>query len=270
MLQIHTHKAASAKLDPAIIEKKNIEKQDIYYFPSSIQMLISLLSQSKTFSPLSVKRCIERANVSANDLIPWADFSHPVSDSYGRKLVFHGGYFEIMVMSWAPGDYSAIHDHGCAQWGAVQSFGRADHYVYEYKKGGLTTRYPAHYRPGMIHEVDNSLIHQMGNPGETSFFSLHVYGCVSHREMITGNARIFDLLDGCVHYGDGGAFFCLPEENIKRRRYGIRGDEETTFRHHQQMSDRLKRILAVQDSPTLRQKLEQLDRSLVQLKGTSI
>ncbi|MGF1515340.1 MAG: cysteine dioxygenase family protein [Elainellaceae cyanobacterium] len=194
--------------------------------------------------------------------MPWADFSHPVADSYGRKLVFHGGHFEIMVMSWVPGDCSAIHDHGGAQWGAVQCFGAAEHYIYGYRQGSLTTLKLAHYTPGMIHQVDHSLIHQMGNASDMPFLSLHVYGCASPRQMITGDARIFDLFEGSIQYTDGGVFFCLADAQIKRRHLGLWGDAETQLRHHRHMRDRIQRILAGQASSTLEEKLERLNDAI--------
>ena len=237
----------------------------INQLPLSFQTLIHSLYQTQNFAPNHVKDCVAQANITPEDLMPWADFSHPVTDSYGRKFVFHGGYFEVMVMSWAPGDYSAIHDHGCAQWGAVQCFGKADHYIYAYDQGVLTTLRPAHYTPRMIHDVDNGLIHQMGNPGDTPFLSLHVYGCTDHQELITGNARIFDLLEGNTQSTNGGVFFCLPDHLINQRRQGLRGDTETTLRHHQQMRDRIRRILATQESSKLSLKLAQLDREIARL-----
>ncbi|MBK8652429.1 MAG: hypothetical protein IPN20_00430 [Haliscomenobacter sp.] len=51
-------------------------------------------------------------------ITPWADFDHPDADSYGRKMAYKGPNFEIMVMSWKPGDFSSIHDHGHTQWGS--------------------------------------------------------------------------------------------------------------------------------------------------------
>ena len=63
-------------------------------------------------TPAIARQCVLDANLRAEDLTAWADFDHPVEDSYGRRLVYDGGDFEIMVMSWAPGDFSAIHDHG--------------------------------------------------------------------------------------------------------------------------------------------------------------
>jgi predicted metal-dependent enzyme (double-stranded beta helix superfamily) len=213
--------------------------------------LIETLQRSPHFTPHQIKQLVENVHITAAELMPWADFDHPVTDSYGRKLVYDGGHFEIMVMSWMPGDFSAIHDHGATQWGAVQCFGAAEHYIYRFANGLLTTEKSAHYTPGMVRVVDHNLIHQMGNSGNEPFLSLHVYGCTQPTPSITGNARIFDLLEGSIQYTDGGVFFCLPEDQINQRVYDIRGDRESTLRHHQQMGDRLCRILSNQDAPEL-------------------
>lgn len=225
---------------------------------SKLQTLIRTLQLSRYFTSAQVKETLLQINISSEELMPWADFDHPVADSYGRKLVYNGGHFEIMVMSWVPGDFSAIHDHGFTQWGAVQCFGAAEHYIYQFAKGTLRTVEAAHYTPGMIRSVDHNLIHQMGNAGSEPFLSLHVYGCGHPRTAITGNARIFDLLEGSVQYTDGGVFFCLPEAQIIRRTYGVTGNRKTTLRHHHQMGDRLRRILEDQNDPALADKLSLL------------
>ncbi|MEM9135952.1 MAG: cysteine dioxygenase family protein, partial [Cyanobacteria bacterium P01_F01_bin.42] len=115
--------------------------------------------------PQAIKTLVEEANITADELMPWATLDHPLEDSYGRRLVFNSGRFEIMVMSWVPGDFSAIHDHGSTQWGAVQCFGAGDHYTYRLKQGYLSALGTAHYSYGMVRAVSNSLIHQMGNTG---------------------------------------------------------------------------------------------------------
>lgn len=222
--------------------------ESFHSYPINIQKLIHHLQSGKNFTPIQIKEIIAEANISSEDLFPWADFNHPVADSYGRKLVFNGGHFEVMVMSWLPGDFSAIHDHGSTQWGAVQCFGVAEHYIYSFKDGILKTEKPAHYTPYQIHTVDHDLIHQMGNSGNDPFLSLHVYGCAESTENITGNARIFDLLEECIQYTDGGVFFCLPQSQINYRVPGIKGDMETTLRYHRLMRDRVRRILQSKDN----------------------
>ncbi|NEP56551.1 MAG: cysteine dioxygenase [Symploca sp. SIO2G7] len=234
-------------------------------YPVSLQRLISRLKQTTNFTPAQVKNFVLKASIAEQDLMPWADFQHPVTDSYGRKLVFDGGHFEIMVMSWLPGDFSAIHDHGATQWGAVQCFGAAKHYIYSFTKGMLKPLKPAHYNPGMVHAVDHNLIHQMGNSGDKPFLSLHVYGCQEFEETITGNARIFDLLEHSIQYTDGGVFFCLPETKINHRSQGVEADRETTLKQHYLMSDRIHRILKIQKNADLEQKLALLQEKIQQL-----
>lgn len=232
--------------------------------PLSLAKLIETLRNQPNLSPDLARQCLLAAGIQAEDLMPWATFDHPATDSYGRRLVYETDTFEIMVMSWVPGDWSAIHDHGCAQWGAVQCFGAAEHYAYRLKDRQLQAQPAEHYTPGSVQAIDRHLIHQMGNPGPHQFLSLHLYGCDRPCHPITGNARIFDLLEGCVHYTQGGAFFCLPEEQITRRQSGICGDYQTIERHHQQMRDRIRRILAVspEPKPALQDKLAQLEQQL--------
>ena len=211
--------------------------------PSSLRRLIQDLQAQPHLTPLEVQQFILAAEVSAQDLLPWATFDHPVMDSYGRRMIFDGGHFEVMAMSWQPGDMSAIHDHGGTQWGAVQCFGQAAHYIYEYKDQTLTAKESAPYQPGMIRPVNHQLIHQMGNLGTHPFLSLHVYGSPHVQGEITGDARIFDLWEGSIQYTDGGVFFDLPEELINRKEFGLKGDRKSTERHHQQMYQRLSQLL---------------------------
>ncbi len=211
--------------------------------PVSLQCLIFLLSQTKQLTSDRVYQSLLHANVKQSELMPWATFDHPVADSYGRNLVYHGGYFEIMVMSWVPGDVSAIHDHGQAQWGAVQCFGQAIHTVYELVGRKLHPLADLPLFPSRIVEVNHDLIHQMSNCSQKPFLSLHIYGCPDANDSITGDARIFDLWSDNIQYTNGGVFFCLPETEISHRGQKIEADPLTTLRHHQQMRDRILRIL---------------------------
>ena len=231
-------------------------------YPLQLQQLIRRLQKTPYLTPEQTKEAVEQANLSTADLMPWASFDHPVSDSYGRKLVFYGGHFEIMVMSWLPGDFSAIHDHGQTQWGAVQCFGSAEHFVYQLEGDRLSSPTPAPYTPKMVRAVDHSLIHQMGNSSDQPFLSLHIYGCGDASHSITGNARIFDLFENSIQHTDGGVFFDLPEAQINHRRYGLSAATETIFMHHCLMRDRLQRILedrsgTIQLTPSQIQRFQQ-------------
>jgi hypothetical protein len=69
--------------------------------------------------------------------------------------------------------------------------------------------------------ITPGLIHQMGNPGQQRFLSLHVYGCREPRPAITAAARVFELDEGCIQFTNGGVFFGLPESDILCRQAGL-------------------------------------------------
>ena len=210
--------------------------------PARVQALIQAIQNQTDLNPQKACQCVAEANLQAEDLMLWADFDHPLADSYGRHLIYDGGNFEIMVMSWAPGDFSAIHDHGEAQWGAVQSFGHAEHSVYQLQHNRLSIEDIMPFSTGSVIAVDHDLIHQMGNPSQHPFLSLHVYGSATHQGAITGSARIFDLLADKIQFTDGGVFFCLPDELVTHEIVGLQGDDSATLRHHLQMLARLQRM----------------------------
>ena len=208
--------------------------------PISLQQIVANLKEVKSAKPAQVRKIVLNAGVRADDLGKWADFDHPVSDSYGRKLVYKGDRFEIMVMSWRPGDFSTIHDHGHTQWGAVQIFGPAEHATFRIDEEALITTSRQVVNPGDAVGVSHTLIHQMGNPTSDKFFlSLHIYGTMQNMENVTSDARIFDLCNNTIQRVDGGVFFALPEKGIKSIESGPIGDFPTKLRHTLEMSRRL-------------------------------
>ncbi len=216
---------------------------DLSQLPTSLKSIAQALQHEKELKPSKVAQIIKNANVQPKDLEPWADFDHPVEDSYGRKMAYKGAHFEIMVMSWRPGDFSAIHDHGHTQWGAVQIFGPAEHATFRVEDGYISTLARWIVTPGDIVGVGHSLVHQMGNPTTDTFFlSLHVYGDIAPIESVTGDARIFDLENETIQRVDGGVFFALPENQIKRIEPGPRADFPTRLRYMVELIRRLRKM----------------------------
>lgn len=206
-------------------------KQSLSSFPVSLQDLISRMEREDISSPRDVMRLLNETNVSEEDLKTWARFNHDLADSYGREMVFKGKNFEVMVMSWCPGDFSAIHDHGQTQWGAVKIFGPAEHATFSVINDEISTLSRSVVTPGTVVGVGHSLIHQMGNPTENTFFlSMHVYGLEASVDNVTGDARIFDPVKGEILFVDGGVFYNLPDDAIKRRVSGPKGDFPTRLR----------------------------------------
>lgn len=157
---------------------------------------------------------LKKAELKIEDLVPFADFTHPPKDGYGRKMVVLDDRFEIMVMSWNPGDFSAIHDHGYTQWGAVQVFGNVMHNIYT-NAGGVFKLSKQEILPkGSIAKVNNALIHQMGNVTSEPYLTLHLYGSDDTEGIITADAKIYELECNLIKHTTGGAFFNLPDSEV--------------------------------------------------------
>lgn len=213
--------------------------------PPSLAYIAERMSGQTHMKPAEVRRIILDAKVEPEDLQPWAAFDHPVQDSYGRKLAHRGDKFEIMVMSWRPGDFAAIHDHGHTQWGAVQIFGPAEHATFRIEDEVISTLARWTVTPGDVIGVSHTLLHQMGNPTEDTFFlSLHVYGEPDGVDSVTGDARVLDLKNNLVQHVDGGVFYALQPDAVGRTEPGPLPDFPTRLRHVTELTRRLRRMAA--------------------------
>jgi len=186
--------------------------------PPSLQKIIDGIRRHQhSMKPSLVKKIVLEAGVKMEDLNPWETYNHLKVDSYGRKLVFAADFFEIMVMSWTPGDVSAIHDHGYTQWGAVQVFGSAEHATFLVQDDSINTLSREVIQPGKVIAVGHQLVHQMANRSQERFLSLHVYGVNTEefaQESVTADAQIWNITDGVVQRTSGGVFFALADEQI--------------------------------------------------------
>ncbi len=218
--------------------------------PEKVRRLIEAIQACDRLTPTTTRMLLEASDITTEDLELWIDFDHPKADSYGRKMVFDGGCFELMVMSWAPGDMASIHDHGYTQWGAVKMLGRAEHAIFKVEDGVMTTAERRIFEPGSVVGVGHDLIHQMGNPGSKPFLSLHLYGCYERDGDITADANLYDLDEGKVQITTGGVFFALPEDAIDRRQGGPASDFPTLLRYKVELLRRLLKMEGTWSSRT--------------------
>ncbi len=225
------------------MNSQNISNLNLTKLSNSLDQVVAKLSLVQELTPAKIRKVILEADIHPEELLPWADYDHPVEDSYGRKLVYKGDNFEIMVMSWVPGDFSTIHDHGHTQWGAVQIFGPAEHATFRWEDDRLITLSRMQVEPYTVVGVNHSLIHQMGNPtNDTPFLTLHIYGDVQPTENVTGDARIFNLEEELIERVDGGVFYELPEFQINTKEKGPKGDFPTWLRNKVERIKRLRTI----------------------------
>jgi predicted metal-dependent enzyme (double-stranded beta helix superfamily) len=229
---------------------------DIDKLPLSLYKIAKALEARHELSPAEMRALVMDAQVTEEDILPWADFEHPIEDSYGRRMIYKAPHFEIMVMSWRLGNVSAIHDHGHTQWGAVQVFGPAEHATFAVKDGQMHTSARFYFEPGDVVGVSHELIHQMGNTtSETPFLSLHVYGQEEEIDSITGDARVYELMDRKIQRVDGGVFFALPEKEVKKLEDCPQPDFPTRLRHMVELCRRLKKMVG-QEIPGSDQKYQ--------------
>ncbi|HAA16647.1 MAG TPA: cysteine dioxygenase [Cytophagales bacterium] len=191
---------------------------EIQTLPTSLNRLINNLADAfeteGKLNPARAGEILKAADIQEEDLLPFADFDHPANDCYGRKLVIDKGNFELMVMSWNPGYYSSIHNHGYTQWGALQVFGHVHHQIYCLKDGVLDFSKMEILPKGSIVKVNNALIHQMGNATSEPYITLHCYGANDVNGNVTADARTYELEHDRVVHTTGGAFFNVQEPAI--------------------------------------------------------
>ena len=65
--------------------------------PYRVKTLIDDIKKEQSFTPQKARRLLSNSDIQLDDLHAWADYDHPKADSYGRKLVYDGGFFELMV-----------------------------------------------------------------------------------------------------------------------------------------------------------------------------
>lgn len=148
------------------------------------------------------------------DFLGEGDFNYPKNENYGRKVLYESQHLEILLMSWRPNAFSAIHDHGDIDFGAVQLLGNALHREFSLEKGLLEA--VAEYRPepGDVFAVPPDLIHQMGNVGTLPMVSIHLYGSNEPKAKIAADSRLFDTESGRILLTSGGAFFDPDPQNV--------------------------------------------------------
>lgn len=196
-----------------------------------VKIIETAIETNTKMTPLKAKELVISADVQVEDMIQYADFDHPVADCYGRKLVFDNGQFEVMVMSWCPGDYSSIHNHGYTQWGVVQAFGNAHHLIYQIKDNEMSFAKKEIVTSGEAVKVNNALIHQMGNSTTQGYLTLHVYGVNGDCPAITADAKNYDLELDRIAHTCGGAFFNLSEDAIHSVEAGVE-PTQAVFSHY--------------------------------------
>ncbi len=93
----------------------------------TLAALISKLESKAGITNKDMLELLAEAKITREDIEPYSYWDHPESLSYGRRGVYLSDRVKVFVLSWNNGDFTAIHDHEPAEWGAVQFFGDISH-----------------------------------------------------------------------------------------------------------------------------------------------
>ena len=229
----------------------NLSELEIAQLPLSLQNLIKWVESSINLTPSDITNLVEKANLKPEELLLWADFNHDINGSYGRKLIYFNGIFEMLVMSWNPGDFSGIHDHGYANWGTVQVFGSTEHATLSMKNNKLTTTKRWVLKPNETIQVNRKLIHLMGNNTNERYLTFHIYGnhdLDQNYKAVTVDARIFNFDTNKTEFTDNGIFFLLDDSKINRYKDAPETDYVTWLRNEVEL---LRRIMKIEKSESI-------------------
>jgi predicted metal-dependent enzyme (double-stranded beta helix superfamily) len=180
--------------------------------PDCIVKLTRELSNIPDVNNEIVSEVVGRAGLSEASLSHFNLFNHPGAESYGRRLLYESEKFKILLMTWDPGDFTAIHNHGETEWGGVFFFGNATHRLYEFEYGKLKLSRKDIFEKGQTAAVCGDLTHMMGNPGKTGFMTLHIYGSNKNLNDRLNNEKVFLPEHKIVATTNGPAFLNVAEE----------------------------------------------------------
>ena len=198
------------------------------HLPDCIVKLIKELENIPDVSNAIVSEAVVKAGITEEDLVPFSSFSHPASESYGRRLLYESGKFRILLMTWDPGDFTAIHNHGETEWGGVCFFGTATHRLYRTDENRVELSRKDIFEKGQIASVCGDLTHMMGNSGEKSFMTLHIYGSNQKINESAVNEKVFIPENKLIAESNGPAFLNLSPA-MKLKEYAFSSYTEETL-----------------------------------------
>lgn len=208
--------------------------------PESIERLVAKLSPKKSCTPSELAEIVLASNIQTQELMEFANFDHSADDSYGKTILHKGSNFEVALLSWAPGDFSCIHNHGISEWGIVKAFGELEHRTFQLHRNFMRTKSIVRFHSGVISTIDESLIHQIGNPTDRQIISLHVYGLNQFATSVRQDSQLYDLTSGMVLKTDDGAFYEADLGAVSMTNELVYGDYPTWLNNLVRQIDRIK------------------------------
>jgi cysteine dioxygenase len=199
------------------------------YLPQSLNRLVEGVNNDTHIDSSRLAHIIRQADLKKEDFLSKSSFNHASNESYGRTRIYEGRNFSIYIMSWSPGDFTAIHSHGSSDWGAVYFFGDINHRLYHASGNKIELIEKGLVPEGTIAPVNGSLVHAMGNSAEKPVMTLHIYGWSHQGSNANDNSLIYELEKNQIRITDGSAFINIKNELCKSTKRGIITNTETVI-----------------------------------------
>lgn len=202
--------------------------------PASVLSIIHALKQinSRTDNKHLIK-IVKESGIDETEFFDFTDYGHCPTKSYGRSTIYQDEHFGIYLMSWNPGDFTGIHDHGHTEWGCVIFFGTTDHRVYKVNGKQINLVRSEKVAKGSIVPVNKGVVHAMGNLSDKPFFTLHIYGSNKYNGTATEDAKLYEPDKKRILITKGPAFLNIESSFCKGKEdYGIEADENTLNDYH--------------------------------------
>ena len=135
------------------------------------------------------------------DMDEFASFVYFREDTYGRNFVCGNDLYEMLVLTWLPGQYTPIHDHAgqrCWMRMLAGSLEFKNYYPIDRKNPELIEKgKPERHETGGGIYIDDSMgVHSIKNSSSKPAISLHVYSSPIQRCQIYNEAKKkFEWLD---------------------------------------------------------------------------
>jgi cysteine dioxygenase len=185
---------------------------------------------------------LKDAGLKESDFQKYQNFNHDITQSYGRTIVFEGRNFIIYVMSWAPGDFTAIHSHGYTDWGSVVFFADTNHNLYHVNGNEIILAEKTIIPKGSIVPVKGNFIHAMGNLTDSPFITLHIYGSDKTISNANDFSRVYEIEKMQIRTTNGAAYLNISEDYCKKTNRGLTTNVETLVDYLQIILPYYKRI----------------------------
>jgi cysteine dioxygenase len=194
---------------------------------SAIENIAELIESSQRVDNMFLMSLLKRANLKDEDFSYYQNYRHDPSLSYGRSVIREGKNFIIYMMSWAPGDFTAIHSHGYSEWGGVVFFSNANHRLYQADGKKITLVEKSIIPKGSIVPVQGGFVHAMGNLSDDPFMTLHIYGSGRAGSNANDFSEVYEIEKKRIRTTNGAAYINISDEHCKKTEIGLVTDIDT-------------------------------------------